>query len=154
MQNHIREVHACLAVTFHLHFWQNDRDLLRATAVTRGRNGYRNKRQHTKLTPKKKILPPLPCRGLNNFQSRVQGSNHWDIPAPYVEAELWWEQQRSSKLVSSWRTWTHHCNFCNNWDYASVCSFCCWLCAWVRGHALDADVDSFTTFLSRNILWS
>ena len=26
----------CLAVTCHLHFWQNDRDLLRATAVTRG----------------------------------------------------------------------------------------------------------------------
>ena len=27
---------ACLAVTCHLHFWQNDRDLLRATAVTQG----------------------------------------------------------------------------------------------------------------------
>ena len=32
----------CLAVTCHLHFWQNDRDLLLATAVTRGWNGYRN----------------------------------------------------------------------------------------------------------------
>ena len=31
-----------LAVTCHLHFWQNDRGLLRATAVTRGWNGYRN----------------------------------------------------------------------------------------------------------------
>ena len=29
MQNHIRKVYACLAVTCHLHFWQNDRDLLR-----------------------------------------------------------------------------------------------------------------------------
>ena len=31
------KVYACLAVTCHLHFWQNDRDLLRAsaTAVTR-----------------------------------------------------------------------------------------------------------------------
>ena len=29
-------VYACLDVTCHLHFWQNDRDLLRATAVTRG----------------------------------------------------------------------------------------------------------------------
>ena len=27
-------MYACLAVTCHLHFWQNDRDLLRATAVT------------------------------------------------------------------------------------------------------------------------
>ena len=36
MQSHIRKVYACLAVTCHLHFWQNDRDLLRTTAVTRG----------------------------------------------------------------------------------------------------------------------
>ena len=28
MQSHIRTVYACLAVTCHLHFWQNDRDLL------------------------------------------------------------------------------------------------------------------------------
>ena len=27
-------MYACLAVTCHLHFWQNDQDLLRATAVT------------------------------------------------------------------------------------------------------------------------
>ena len=33
MQSHIRTVHACLAVTCHQHFWQNDRDILRATAV-------------------------------------------------------------------------------------------------------------------------
>ena len=46
MQSHIRKVYACLAVTCHLHFWQNDRDLLRATVVTRGWNGYRNKSQH------------------------------------------------------------------------------------------------------------
>ena len=37
---HIRKVDACLAVTCHLHFWQNDRDFLRATVVTRGWNGY------------------------------------------------------------------------------------------------------------------
>ena len=29
-------MYACLAVTCHLHFWQNDRDFLRATVVTRG----------------------------------------------------------------------------------------------------------------------
>ena len=33
---HIHKVYACLAVTCHLHFWQNDRDFLRATVVTRG----------------------------------------------------------------------------------------------------------------------
>ena len=36
MQSHIRKVSACLAVTCHLRLWQNDRGLLRATAVTRG----------------------------------------------------------------------------------------------------------------------
>ena len=34
-QNHIGRVQVCLAVTCHLHFRQNDRDLLCATAVTR-----------------------------------------------------------------------------------------------------------------------
>ena len=48
---HIRKVYACLAVTCHLHFWQNDRDFLRATVVTRGWNGYRNKSQHRKSDP-------------------------------------------------------------------------------------------------------
>ena len=81
MQSHIRKVYACLAVTRHLHFWQNDQDLLRATAVTRGWNGYRNKR-HRKSTPEKKILPPLQ-QGFEpaTFQSRVRRSNHWVIPA-------------------------------------------------------------------------
>ena len=39
MQSHICNVHACLAITCHLHFWQNDWDLLRASAVTLGWNG-------------------------------------------------------------------------------------------------------------------
>ena len=102
MQNHICHVHACLAVTCHLHFWQNDRNLLRATAVTRGcspllratvmfhppvttvaRKRYRNKSQHRELTLEKKILPPL-LQGfeLATFQSRVRRSNHRAIPAP------------------------------------------------------------------------
>ena len=34
-------MHACLGVTCHLHFWQNERGLLRATAVSRGWNGHR-----------------------------------------------------------------------------------------------------------------
>ena len=48
-----------LAVTCHLHFWRNDRDLLRDTAVTRGWNGYRDKSQHRKISLEKKILSPL-----------------------------------------------------------------------------------------------
>ena len=81
---HIRKVYACLAVTCHLHFWQNDRDFLRATVVTRGWNGYRNKSQHRKSTLEKKILPPFQ-QGFEpaTFQSRVRCSNHWAIPAPF-----------------------------------------------------------------------
>ena len=36
-------MHVWIAVTCHVHFRQNDRDVLRATAVTRGWNEYRNK---------------------------------------------------------------------------------------------------------------
>ena len=86
MPSHIHKVYACLAVTCHLHFWQNDRDLLRATAVTRGWNGYRNKSQHIKLSPETKIRPPL-LQGFEpaTFQSRVRGSNHGAIPTPRGE---------------------------------------------------------------------
>ena len=57
MQIHIHKVHACLAVTCHLHFWQNNRDLSHATPVKRWWDGYPNKSQHRKLTLEKKILP-------------------------------------------------------------------------------------------------
>ena len=51
---------ACvLAITCHLHFWQNDQDLLYATAVTWWWNEYRSKSQHRKLTLEKKILQLL-----------------------------------------------------------------------------------------------
>ena len=84
MQSHIRTVHAYVAVTCHLHFWQNVRDLLRATAVTRGWNGYRNKSHHRKLTREEKNRPPL-LRGFEpaTFRSRVRRSKHSAIPAPH-----------------------------------------------------------------------
>ena len=59
MQSHTCKVHACLTVTCHLHFWQNDWDLSHATAVTQGWNRYRNKSQHGKLAQETKIFPPL-----------------------------------------------------------------------------------------------
>ena len=40
----------CLAVNCHLHIWQNDRGLLRATALTRGWNGFGKKSQHVCCT--------------------------------------------------------------------------------------------------------
>ena len=82
IQSHIGRVYVCLGVTCHLHFWQNDRDLLRATAVTRGWNGYRNKSQHRKLTLEKKILPPL-LEGFKpaTFKSRVRRAKPLSYPA-------------------------------------------------------------------------
>jgi len=71
MQSHIRKVHACLAVTCNLHFGQNDRDLLRATAVARGWNEYRNKSQHRKSTLEKNILAPL-LTGLQDSVTAVR----------------------------------------------------------------------------------
>ena len=98
MQSHIRKVYACLAVIGHLHFWQKDRDLLCATAVTRWWNGYRNKIQHRKFTMKKKILRPL-LEGIepSPFQSLVGRSNHCAIPVSL-----------SRTLLSAKRTPDHH----------------------------------------------
>ena len=64
------------SVTCHLHLEQNARDLLRATAVTQGWTGYRNRSQHRKLTTeKKKILPPfLPWLEPDTFRSLVRHS--------------------------------------------------------------------------------
>ena len=109
---HIRKVYACLAVTCHLHFWQNDRDFLRATVVTRGWNGYRNKSQHRKSTLEKKILPPFQ-QGFEpaTFQSRVRCSNHWAIPAP--------THIRSGKL-QIWCLWL--CCFRWVWGLYFVCT--------------------------------
>ena len=103
---HIRKVYACLAVTCHLHFWQNDRDFLRATVVTRGWNGHRNKSQHRKSTLEKKILPPFQ-QGFEpaTFQSRVRCSNHWAIPAKqFVDWSLIYKA-RSTTTVASGRKW-------------------------------------------------
>ena len=36
IRSHIRRMYVCLAVTCHLHVWQNDQALLRATAVIQG----------------------------------------------------------------------------------------------------------------------
>ena len=76
-------MHVCQAVNCHLHFWQNDRDVLRATAVTRWWNGYQNKSQHRKLTLEKKVFPPLQWRlEPGTFLQWIQCSNRWAIPLP------------------------------------------------------------------------
>ena len=83
--NLMRRVPACLVVTCHLHFRQNDPDLVRATVVTRGWNGYQAKSQHRELLPEKKILLPLlPKLEPMTFPSWVWCSNHWAVPTSAV----------------------------------------------------------------------
>ena len=71
-------MHACLGVTFHVQFWQNDRGFLRATAVTRVWNGHR-----IRVSTQSFLLPPfLPEFELATFRSRVRRSYQQAIPVP------------------------------------------------------------------------
>ena len=99
-QSHIRKVHACLAVTCHLHFWQNDRDLLRAIAVTRCWNGYRNESLHRKLTFEQKILPPL----LQGFQTRRSCRDSKTATLSVTSSVLWPLNYPRSSIVDTWST--------------------------------------------------
>ena len=65
MQSHIRKVYASSAVTCHLHFWQNDRDLLRATAVTRGGGTDTEIRVSTESQPWRRKFSRRSYRDLN-----------------------------------------------------------------------------------------
>ena len=81
MQSHTHKVHACSAVTCHLHFWQNDRNILHGTAVTPGWNRYRNK--STESWPWRRRFSHWSCQDSNPqpFPSWVRHSNHWAIPS-------------------------------------------------------------------------
>ena len=107
VQSHICTVYVCLAVTCHLHFWQDDWDLVCATAVTRGWSSYQSMCQHRKLTLEKKILPPL-LQGFKpaTFQSRVQlsKSNHWAILLPMM---IFLQPSKLSCLSECQSTWGH-----------------------------------------------
>ena len=51
----------CLAVTCHLYFWQNDQDLLRATAVTWGWNRIPKHESAQKIDPGEENSPATPA---------------------------------------------------------------------------------------------
>ena len=85
IRSHMRRVLVCLAVTCHLHFWQNVRDVLRATAVTRGWNEYRKKSQHRKLKidSGEEHSPAAPAGTRTRDLSITSPSlYHWAIPTP------------------------------------------------------------------------
>ena len=79
IQSRICRVACVLSCNLPPVFWQDDQDLLCATAVTRGWNGYRNKSRHRKLTLEQKILSPF-LLGLepSTFRSRVLGILHFE----------------------------------------------------------------------------
>ena len=86
IRSHIRRMHACSAATWHLHFWQCDRDLLRTTAVTRkGRAMTTEIKVSTESWPcrRRKISPPfLPGLEPKTFRSRVRRSTTEPSPLP------------------------------------------------------------------------
>ena len=99
----IRNVYACLAVTCHLRFWQNDWGLLRATAVTWGWNGYQNKSQHRSWPWRRKFsrcskrdLNPQPFNHksgaltteLSRLKEHTSISNNRDMHAENVQFHL------------------------------------------------------------------
>ena len=134
MQSHIRKVYACLAVTYHLCFWQNDQGLLRATAVTLGWNRYWNKSQHRKLTLEKKILLPLQ-QGFKpvTSQSRVRHSNLWAIPALERDWGGLWGRENGAPGQRG-QTWDRVGGRGRRVGYAAdACSSCwgwCRCCVW------------------------
>jgi len=86
MQSHIRRVQVCLAVTCYLHFWQNDRDLLHATAVTQGWNGYQNNRIIVSTESWPAWWRNLACHScqdsnLGTIRSWIWRTYHWAVPS-------------------------------------------------------------------------
>ena len=84
IRSHIRGMHVCLAVTCHQHFWQNDRDSLRATAVKLGWSGHRSKnRTAQKADPEKEnSLAALAWTRARDLSITTLSLYHWAIPAP------------------------------------------------------------------------
>ena len=86
----IRKEHVYLSVTCHLHFWQNDRDLLRAAAVTRWSNGYRKKGSAQKIDLGEENSPAVPA-GTGTRDLLIMSlalRYHWAIPVPQIRPSL------------------------------------------------------------------
>ena len=93
----ICRVHSCLAVTCHLRFWQNDRNRVRATAVSRGLNGYRYKSAESG-----------PCR--RKFSRR----SSWDLnprPSDHASVDLPLSYLRSLGILKTSTQFHHQSEF-------------------------------------------
>ena len=92
IQSHIRKVYACLAVTCHLRFWQNDRELLRAKYCANTGSGSDTEiRVSTESRPWRRKFSCRCCRDSNprpfNHESgalttELPPAPHHPLPAP------------------------------------------------------------------------
>ena len=122
-------MHVCLAVTCHLHFWQNDQDLLRAAAVSREWSTYQTDTEISVSADswpwRRNILSPV-LRGLEpeTFRSQVLRSNHWTLPAPQ-------HNLRNTDLIFFSHLWTNgHCLFGYIVLHFRQFEYTTWLCFW------------------------
>ena len=77
----ICKIHVCLALTCHLHFWQNDWDLLHATEVTRSGTD-----TEIRVSSREENPPAFPA-GTRTRDLLIMSLSlyHWAIPAPQFE---------------------------------------------------------------------
>ena len=130
----------CSAVTSHLHYGQNDWDLLRAAAVTRGWNRYRNKSQRRQLSMEKQILCLL-LPGLKPETFRLQVSHSTTELSPLPE-----------HVISLTRSWLDVMWMTRSW-LDVIWMTRSWLdvwCGW-QDHGWICDVDNQT--VARCVMW-
>ena len=77
IRSHIRRLHVCSAVTGYLHFWQNGRYLLRATAVTRGLNEYRHKNQSARKADYGEEISPAASAGTRTRDLSIMSASFY-----------------------------------------------------------------------------
>ena len=107
IRSHIRRLHVCLTVTCHLHFWQNNRDLLRASAVTGVATDTKIEVCTESLLRRRKVPRRWPGNESVIFRQRVRHSTTelspllqtWFVPCSRCGCVDW-------KLAMQWRT---HC---------------------------------------------
>ena len=85
-------VYACLDATCHLHFWQNDRGLLRVTAVTWGWNRHR-----IRVSTERYIWRTFPRRSCRNWNLQPFDHESGALPTSYPG----YENTQSIKMLNS-----------------------------------------------------
>ena len=105
-----RRVHVCLVVTCHLHFGQNDRDLLHATLVTRGWNGYESAQ---KSGPTEEIFSRPSDRGAN---PRPFDHESAALPLSYLRPRFTWQPWPMRVLSGLNTTHTVSANLSSAWN--------------------------------------